>query len=52
MTPANCSTWGGTNHSVRDKEYPEKIRVKEEAQKKYDQRMASWADVGMKDTPN
>jgi len=51
MTPAKCLACGGS-HSAKDKECPEKVRVKEEAQKNYDRRMAPLADRDMEDAQN
>ena len=51
MTPLKSPACEGP-HSAKDKECPEKVRVKEEAQRKYDQQMASLADVGNMDTQN
>lgn len=51
MTPLKCPACEEP-HSAKDKEYPEKVRVKEEAQRKYDHQMASLADMGNIDTQN
>jgi len=51
MTPLKCPAWDGP-HSANDKECQEKIRVKEEAQRKYNQRMGSLADAGKMETQN
>ena len=49
LTPAKCPTCGGA-HSAKDKICPVRIQVKEQEKAKYDQRMASLAEVGMTDT--
>ena len=51
MTPALCPVCKGA-HSAKDKDCPEKVRVKEEEQRRYDQRMATLAEVGMEDPQN
>jgi len=51
MTPLKCPACEGS-HAAKDRECPEKIRVKEEEQRKYDQRMAFLADASRMDTQN
>jgi len=51
MTPQIYTTCEGP-HSAKGRECLEIFRVKEEAQRKYDQRMASLADAGKMDTQN
>ena len=48
MTPVLCSACNGTP-SAKDKKCPGGTRVKEEAQRRYDQQMISLAEVGMMD---
>jgi len=51
MTPLKCPACEGL-HAGKVRECPEKIRVKEEEQRKYDQRMASLADASRMDIQN
>jgi len=51
MAPLKCPACE-ESHSAKDRECLGKIRVEEEAQRKYDQQMASLADACRMDTQN